>query len=152
MNIIYDLPKLSEYAKKMENNGYIDPMAIIMQYAVDTNQEYVLMDIIVKTAKARAEKAENQLNYARTWLPYTIDIYESNKGRRGEKQVTKEEGKLLDTLITYYILGAEAPEKLLEKAREVIPKMNVPFYMFLPAVEWLRDKYNIKFKDDGKEE
>ena len=152
MHTIYDLPKLSEYAKKMENSGYIDPIAIIMQYAIDTNQEYALLDTIVKTAKARAEKAENQLNYARTWLPHTIDIYEGNKGQRGERKVTKEEGELLDKLIRYCILGIEVPEKLLEEAKEVIPNMNVPFYMFLPAIEWLKDKYNIKFKDDGKEE
>lgn len=145
---IYDLPKLSEYAKKMENNGYIDPIAIIMQYAIDTNQEYALLDIIVKTAKARAEKAENQLNYARTWLPYEIDVYEGNKGRQGERKVTKEEGKLLSKLTKYCILGMEVPEKLLEEAKEVIPNMNVPFYMFIPAVEWLKDKYNIKFKDN----
>ena len=152
MHTIYDLPKLSEYAKKMENSGYIDPIAIIMQYAIDTNQEYALLDIIVKTAKARAEKAENQLNYARTWLPYEIDIYEGNKGQQGERKVTKEEGELLNKLIRYFILGMEVPEKLLEEAKEVIPNMNVPFYMFLPAIEWLKDKYNIKFKDDGKEE
>lgn len=152
MHTIYDLPKLSEYAKKMENSGYIDPIAIIMQYAIDTNQEYALLDIIVKTAKARAEKAENQLNYARTWLPYEIDVYEGNKGQRGERKVTKEEGELLNKLIRYFILGMEVPEKLLEEAKEVIPNMNVPFYMFLPAIEWLKDKYNIKFKDDGKEE
>lgn len=147
----YDLPKLSEYAKKMENNGYTDPISIIMHYAIDTNQEYALLDIIVKTAKARAGKAENQLNYARTWLPYEIDVYEGNKGQRGERKVTKEEGKLLNQLTKYCILGMEVPEKLLEEAKEVIPNMNVPFYMFRPTIEWLRDKYNIRFKDNMEE-
>lgn len=146
MRAIYDLPKLSEYAKKMEDEGYIDPMSIIMHYAIDTNQEYVLMDIIVKTAKARAEKAETQLNYARSWIPNKIDFKQADK-RLSDKTI-----KLLNRLVDIFCLGMDIPKSFIEEVRETIGNMNTPNLIFVPMVDWLRKEYNIRFKDDTGEE
>lgn len=145
MRPIYDLPKLSEYAKKMEDKGYIDPMAIIMHYAIDTNQEYVLMDIIVKTAKARAEKAETQLNYARSWIPNKIDFKQADK-RLSDKTI-----KLLNRLVDIFCLGMDIPKSFIEEVRETVENMNTPNLIFVPMVNWLRKEYNIRFKDDTKD-
>lgn len=141
---IYDLPKLSEYAKKMEGKGYNDPMSIIMQYAIDTNQEYVLMDIIVKTAKARAEKAETQLNYARSWIPNKIDF------KQADKSLSDKTIKLLNRLTDIFCLGMDIPKSFIEEVRETVENMNTPNLIFVPMVDWLRKEYNIRFKDDTR--
>lgn len=72
------------------------------------------------------------------------DVEECNKG------VTKEQAKMINILTDYYCLGMEIPENYLIQVKEVIPKMKLPTCIFIPMVEWLKDKYGIEFINKNK--
>ena len=134
------IEKFSEFARWCENMG-LSPLQIIYEYLVQTNQEGDALEMIPKLAKRQTEKVQKQLDYARSWIPNKIDIFAGNKG------ITREQAKTLDLLTDYFCLGMEVPEYYIEKARETVEHMKTPRFVFVPMVEWLRDKYGIEFMD-----
>lgn len=134
------IEKFSEFVRLYEMTG-MSPLQIICEYLVQTNQEMEALEMIPKLAKSQTEKVKKQLDYARCWIPNKIDIFAGNKG------ITREQAKMLDVLTDYYCLGMEVPEYYIEKARETVEHMKTPRFVFVPMVEWLRDKYGIEFMD-----
>lgn len=130
----------SEFVCFWEKFG-MAPLEIIAKYLIETNQEAEALTIIPKLAKDKSDKIQRQLDYARSWIPFKVDTYKCNKN------VTRPQAKMLETLTDYYCLGMDIPEKYIEEVKEVIPNMETPTVVFIPMVEWLRDKYNIMFKD-----
>lgn len=139
--------KLSAFADYLEKMGIYTPLAIIREYLLKTEQEIEAIEMITALAEGKANRVQAQLDYARSWIPNIIDIYEANKYIPGVK-VDKETAKLLDRLTKYCMLGMDLPEELLEKAKAVIPNMKTPSLIFVPMVDWLRNNYNIRFSDD----
>lgn len=139
---VFDLPKLSEFAKKYENAGYIDPLCIIKRYIIETNQEYEFLDMIKDIAKARAEKAENQLNYARSWIPNEIDMKKANRG------MTVGQAQILSMAFRLYCLGMSIPKDKIDILRKTVEEIDEPDFIFVPMVDWLKKEYGIRFKDD----
>ena len=62
----------------------------------------------------------------------------------------KEAGRIFNHMYQYQICGLELPDKLLNWAKENIPKMKLPSVIFIDTVKWLKEKYGIELKD-GKE-
>ena len=54
---------------------------------------------------------------------------------------------MLNKIITYCMLSMPLPDDILDWAKENIPNINVPKFFFMPAVKYLRKRYNIEFKD-----
>lgn len=136
---IYEI-SLSEFALRCERMG-MNPLDIIYEYLVQTKQETEALDIIPKLAQRKADRIQSQLDYARSWIPLKVDVYKANKN------VTRQQAEIIDRLTDYYCLGMDIPEQYLAKVREVVPNMATPKIVFVPMTEWLRDKYNIMFKD-----
>lgn len=136
---IYEI-RLSEFALHCERMG-MKPLDIICEYLVQTKQEVKALDIIPKLAQSQANRIQSQLDYARSWIPLKVDVYKANKN------VTRQQAEIIDRLTDYYCLGMDIPEQYLAKAREVVSNMATPKLIFTPMTEWLRDKYNIMFKD-----
>lgn len=132
--------RLSEFALHCEIMGMY-PLDIIYEYLVQTKQEFEALEFMPKLAQSKANRIQSQLNYARSWIPNKVDVYKSNKN------VTRQQAEIIDRLTDYYCLGMDIPEQYLAKVREVVPKMATPKIVFRPMIEWLRDKYNIMFKD-----
>lgn len=131
---------LSEFALHCERMG-MTPLDIIYEYLVQTKQETEALEFIPKLAQSKANRIQSKLNYARAWIPNKVDVYKSNKN------VTYQQSEIIDRLTDYYCLGMDIPEQYLAKVREVVPNMAMPEHIFVPMTEWLRDKYNIMFKD-----
>lgn len=131
---------LWEFARWREEMG-MPPLQIIGEYLVQTNQEAEALEMVPKLAKSQTEKVQRLLNYARCWIPVKVDTYACNKG------ITREQSKMLDVLTDYYCLGMDIPESFLPKVKETIEQMKKPTIVFVPMVEWLQDKYGIKFMD-----
>lgn len=131
---------LSEFALHCERMG-MTPLDIIYEYLVQTKQETEALEFIPKLAQSKANRIQSKLNYARAWIPNKVDVYKSNKN------VTYQQAEIIDRLTDYYCLGMDIPEQYLAKVREVVPNMAMPEHIFVPMTEWLRDKYNIMFKD-----
>lgn len=132
--------RLSEFALHCEGMG-MTPLDIIYEYLVQTKQETEALDFIPKLAQRQAHRIQSRLDYARSWIPNKVDVYKANKN------VTRQQAEIIDRLTDLYCLGMDIPEQYLAKVREVVPKMAMPKIVFKPMTEWLRDKYNIMFKD-----
>lgn len=133
--------KLSEYARAMEAFGE-EPLYIIQEYLKATGQEIEALGMVVALAVNKSKKVEAQLNYARSWIPNKIDLARANKN------VTPCQAKLLDRLTDIFLLGMDIPSQYLEEVKTTIPQMKMPKFIFVPMVEWLRDKYGIRFMDE----
>ena len=135
--------KLSDYARNMEAFGE-DPLYIIQEYIKATGKEIEALGMVVALAENKSNKIEAQLNYARSWIPNKVDLARANKN------VTPCQAKLLDRLTDIFLLGMDIPSQYLDEVKATIPQMKMPQFIFVPMVEWLRDKYGIRFMDGEK--
>ena len=131
---------LSEFALHCERMG-MTPLDIICEYLVQTKQEAEALDMIPKLAQRQAHRIQSRLDYARSWIPNKVNVYKANRN------VTRQQAEIIDRLTDIYCLGMDIPEQYLAKVKEIIPNMAMPKMIFIPMTEWLRDKYNITFKD-----
>lgn len=132
--------KLSDYAREMEAFGE-DPLYIIQEYIKATGKEIEALGMVVALAANKSKKVETQLNYARSWIPNKVDLARANK------KITADQAKLLDRLTDIFLLGVDIPPQYLEEVKTTIPQMKMPQFVFVPMVEWLRDKYGIQFME-----
>lgn len=132
--------KLSDFARNMEAFGE-EPLYIIQEYLKATGQEIEALGMVVALAANKSNKIEAQLNYARSWIPNKIDLARANKN------VTTCQAKLLDRLTDIFLLGMDIPSQYFDEVKATIPQMKMPQFIFVPMVEWLRDKYGIRFMD-----
>lgn len=137
--------KLSDYARDMEAFGE-DPLYIIQEYIKATGKEIEALGMVVALAANKSKKVEAQLNYARSWIPNKIDLMRSN----ANKKLTHCQAKLLDRLTDIFLLGMDIPSQYLDEVKATIPQMKMPKFIFVPMVEWLRDKYGIRFMEGEK--
>lgn len=137
--------KLSDYARDMEAFGE-DPLYIIQEYIKATGKEIEALGMVVALAANKSKKVEAQLNYARSWLPNVIDLARANKN------VAPCQAKMLDKLLTIFLLGMDIPSQYLDEVKATIPQMKMPQFIFIPMVEWLRDKYGIRFMEERGDE
>ena len=132
--------KLSDYAKEMEAFGE-DPLYIIQEYIKAKGKEIEALGMVVALAANKSKKVEAQLNYARSWIPNKVDLARANKN------VTPCQAKLLDRLTDLYLLGMDIPSHWLDEVKTTVSQMKMPQFIFVPMVEWLRDKYGIQFME-----
>lgn len=125
----------------------LSDIEIIKEYIMCNDLELEMLDMVAVLAKSKAHKVQAQLDYARTWIPYIMI-----PTKRGGEVYDKKTELRLTKIIQYHILGLDLPDWLLKWAKEEIPKMEVPFTFFVPVIEWLESKYNIKFKEDEKKQ
>ena len=107
--------KLSDYARDMEAFGE-DPLYIIQEYIKATGKEIDALGMVVALAANKSKKV-----------------------------VAPCQAKMLDKLLTIFLLGMDIPSQYLDEVKATIPQMKIPQFIFVPMVEWLRDKYGIKF-------
>lgn len=136
--------KLSEFAKNYELAGCDDPIEIIREYIIESNRESDVLTIIPILAKARLDKIQTQLDYARVWIPNKCDLQKCNK------DITAQQAKMLERLTDMHCLGLEISETYIEEVKKVISNMERPNIVFAPMVEWLKDKYGICFAEKKK--
>lgn len=131
----------AEFALKAQNLYGMDFLGIVTQYVEERDLEFELLDIMPRLAKIKHNKAQSRLQYAQSWIPCKVDTHACNK------KISVEQGRLFDLLTDLYCLGVEPTEKTLEEARKTFESMDTPTLIFVPMVEWMRDKYDIEFKD-----
>lgn len=133
--------KLSDYARNMEAFGE-DPLYIIQEYIKATGKEIEALGMVVALATNKSKKVEAQLNYTRSWIPNKVDLVKANKG------ITARQARILDILTDIYLLGMDIPSQWLDEVKATVSQMETPKLIFVPMVEWLRDKYGIRFMEE----
>ena len=117
-------------------------LELIKQWFISNEKELEGIEILSDLASAKANKLEDDFEYARAWIPAVPRIYEANNGK-----IEREVAHNLDRIVEYHILGMPLHERMIEWAKETIPNMKTPTIIFRPAIEWLKSEYGIEFKD-----
>ena len=123
----------------LEDAAGLSDFELIKKYFVDNGLELEGIKLLSDLAAAKAEKAQRQLDYARTWIPNLVDIRDYVPDRDTERR--------LNWVAQYTVLGLNLPDHLVEWAKATVPTLRVPQFYFMPAVQMLKDKYNISFKE-----
>lgn len=137
------LKELVEWQKVTD----LSDLQIIRTWFIENNMESEGLSIIADLAESKANKLQDTLTYARSWLPILPDLEKSNRGL-----LTKEQADILQKVITIFLLGMDLKESgFYSWAEQEIPKMKCPKIIFVPCVKWLDEKYGIRFKGGDNE-
>lgn len=129
--------KLKDLITKYE--GALSDEAIILEWFKQNNAEEKGLDMISLLAQSKIKKLRRELDYIQTWGSSLIDMTKVLK--------PKEYGEKLNKIIKCQVFGFDLPKDLLDWARQNIPKMKLPNFMFVDTVNWLKEKYGILFEE-----
>ncbi len=115
---------------------------IIKRWFVENDFEDVGLSMIPSLSAHKIKKLQDKLSFAQSWLPSKIDV-----NCNEEFDNDKLTADMLNNNITYCMLSMPLPDDIVEWAKENIPNINVPRVFFMPTVKYLKDRYNIEFKD-----
>lgn len=115
---------------------------IIKRWFVENNFEDVGLSMISSLSANKIKKLQDKLSFAQCWIPSRIDM-NYNKEFANDKPTAD----MLNRIITYCMLTMPLPDDILEWAKENIPNINVPKLFFMPTLKYLKERYNIEFKD-----
>lgn len=124
---------------EMFGNSLSD-IRLIQEWFTQNNQEAEGLKLVSELAQSQLNKVERKYDYARTWIPVKVDMYDVCE----DKDVARK----LDKIINFQILGIELPDDLLKWARDTIPTMKMPSQFFMDTAKWLDEWFGIKFKED----
>ena len=117
-------------------------LEVIKNWFIYNNCEQEGLTLIADLSKSKTEKLENVLANARAWIPVLPVTFDSLK-----TEISEEFAHKFGIIASEYLLGMQLSDNLLEWAKENIPKYKTPKTIFRPALEWLKEKYGIEFKD-----
>ena len=117
-------------------------LELIKKWFIDNNAEQEGLTIIADLSKSKADKLETVLYNARLWIPNLPSTFEPLN-----TQISEEFAKKFGIIVNIYLLDMPLEGELLKWAKETFPKYKTPTVIFRPALEWLKDKYSIEFKD-----
>lgn len=115
---------------------------IIKRWFVENDFEDVRLSMISSLSANKIKKLQDKLSFAQCWIPSRIDM-NYNKEFANDKPTAD----MLNRIITYCMLTMPLPDDILEWAKENIPNINVPKLFFMPTLKYLKERYNIEFKD-----
>lgn len=115
---------------------------IIKRWFVENDFEDVGLSMIPSLSAHKIKKLQDKLSFAQSWIPSKIDMNWNE-----EFANDKLTADMLNHIITYCMLSMPLPDDILEWAKENIPNINVPKFFFMPTVKYLKERYNIDFKD-----
>lgn len=115
---------------------------IIEEWFVGNDFEDLGLSMISRLSIKKIQKLQDKLSFAQSWIPVKIDV-SYNKEFANDKQTAD----MLNQIITYSMLSMPLPDDILKWAKENIPNINVPKLFFVPTIKYLKERYNIEFKD-----
>lgn len=120
-------------------SSFMTDMQVIQEYFVQNNLEDEAVAMIPLLLEKRKRKAEQAIDYARTWAPLVVDVSSFVKD--------KKVAELLNKVQLYAALSYPLDKEpaLLEEAKTVVPNTDLPKMFFRPAVGYLA-QYGIYFK------
>lgn len=138
------MPSLKEFID-MQPITHMSDIEIIREWFCQNECEQDGLELIAQLSKSKTDKLENQMQYARTWIPIVPDVYHGNN-----KKVSLEIAEKLNKITKLHLLNQSLSEELINWAKEVIPTIDTPKVIFVPMVEWLKSEYGIEFKDSNR--
>lgn len=115
---------------------------IVERWFVENDYEDLGLSMISRLSMNKIKKLQDKLSFAQYWIPSKIDM-NYNKEFANDKPTAD----MLNHIITYCMLSLSLPNDILEWAKENIPNINIPKLFFMPALKYLKERYNIEFKD-----
>ena len=115
---------------------------IIEKWFVENDFEDLGLSMIARLSAKKIKKLQDKLSFAQSWIPSRIDV-NCNEEFANDKTTAD----MLNHIITYCMLSMPLPDSVLDWAKANIPNINVPQIFFMPTVKYLKERYNIEFKD-----
>ena len=115
---------------------------IIERWFVENDFEDLGLSMIARLSAKKIKKLQDKLSFAQSWLPSKIDV-NCNEEFANDKSTAD----MLNHIVTYCMLSMPLPDSVLDWAKANIPNINVPQIFFMPTVKYLKERYNIEFKD-----
>lgn len=115
---------------------------IIERWFVENDFEDLGLSMIARLSAKKIKKLQDKLSFAQSWIPSRIDV-NCNEEFANDKLTAD----MLNKIITYCMLSMPLPDSVLDWAKANIPNINVPQIFFMPTVKYLKERYNIEFKD-----
>lgn len=141
---------LSEYVEMQELTGESDA-DLILRFLSENEMEEEMVDAIVRLLKISINKKDQILNQSRVWIPTIVNNRKINKATEHRCAIpTEDEQILYDLLTSFFLLGMDIPDSVLEEAKLIIPNRERPFVIYNPMLEWLKEKYGIEFFKEEK--
>lgn len=129
----------------IRNGDTTDPIMeakIIEEWFTENDFEDVGLAMIPHLSACKLAKVQKKLDFAQSWIPNQIDMNINE-----EFANDKSTADMLNKIITYCMLSMPLPDGILKWAKENIPNINAPKFFFMPTAKYLKERYNIKFKD-----
>ena len=123
-------------------------LKIIERWFIENDMEQEGLKLIPNLSYSKANKFQQTLDYARTWIPYVCAAPKQPKNAKKQHYYDRQTETKLIQISQYCILNTPLPDFLLKWAKENIPQMEIPVMYFQPTIEWLDQKYGIKFKEN----
>ena len=127
---------------KYQEFADISDLGIIKEWFIRNNREAEGIELIAELSKSQAKKLESILCNARMWIPTLSNTFQNLR-----TEVSEEFALKFNIICNMYLLNMDLSDSLLEWAKETIPKLKTPSVIFRPALEWLKEKYGVEFKD-----
>ena len=115
---------------------------IIEKWFVENDFEDLGLSMIARLSAKKIKKLQDKLSFAQSWIPSRIDV-NCNEEFANDKTTAD----MLNHIITYCMLSMPLPDSVLDWAKANIPNINIPQVFFMPTVKYLKERYNIEFKD-----
>lgn len=129
----------------IRNGDTTDPIMeakIIEEWFTENDFEDVGLAMIPHLSACKLAKVQKKLDFAQSWIPNQIDMNINE-----EFANDKSTADMLNKIVTYCMLSMPLPDGILKWAKENIPNINVPKFFFMPTAKYLKERYDIEFKD-----
>jgi hypothetical protein len=139
------MKSLKQFVLEQELTGEND-LKIIERWFIENDMEQEGLKLIADLSYLKANKLQQTLDYARTWMPYVSAKPDQPKYAKKQHYYDRQTETKLIQISQCCILKMPLPDSLFEWAKENIPQMEMPLMYFQPTIVWLEQEYGIKFK------
>lgn len=132
-----------ELKKFVENPLYNDDKEIITCYIIENNLEKEYIELITELVESLTYKNEKKIKEKNEMMEYTL----MNLNCLFSQYSTEIAQFLIELSLCYNINEKEFSPKMVKKAKEIIPTIELPNFYYQDIIKCLNEKYGIKFKN-----
>lgn len=135
---------LKEYLEFYSPFGW-DEKSIVVKYIQDNNLEGEYFSVLSSLFESSNKKMSERWSHIQEVI---ICYNHYGSGLVHNKAYSVEENQMMDRWINAYAVFGKLPDKLIEEARENVPKMDRPTQCFVDLINYIENTLNIKFKEN----
>lgn len=132
-----------ELKRFVENPLYNDDKEIITCYIIENNLEKEYIEVITRLVRSLTYKNEKKIEEKNEMMLYTL----MNLNGLFSQYSTEIAQFLIELSLCYNIDDKDFSPKMIDRAKEIIPTIELPKCYYKEIIKCLSEKYGIKFKN-----